>query len=592
MTVLKILFVRLRFVFIFIIIGAIVANWDYIMNVVDKITRPKSSEAAVSGEFEWFCPMHPSVVRGDASQNCPICGMPLSKRKKGEKAQLPAGVISRLQLSPFRIKQAGVATSEIQYRTLVREVRTVGFIEYSEKRLTHITARIAGRIDRLFVDYTGAKVKKGDPVVWIYSPDLVTTQEEYLLTLKGLEGAGTDPDAVERARRLVQSARERLFLWGISDEQIKRLEETRKAQTHLQIFAPADGTVLKREIATGNYVNEGQEMYLLADLSIVWMQAEIFERDIGIVKEGQIVEITSEAFPGVSFPGTVSFVSPTVQPETRTARVRVEVSNSDETLKPGMYVTAKFRIPLGNRGVVYYGCCEACPEIRSDVAGKCPKCGMELIKMVGQTVAPPTPAEKSEEKIIYVCPMHPEQVFDKPGTCDKCNGMNLMERKIPVGGKLVFTCPMHPEVQMDKPGKCPKCSMNLQFKIISEGALPTEMWVCPLHPERTSDNKAKCPDCGNEMKRMEFEQVLAVPVSAVIDTGFRKIVFLDKGFGTFDSVEIVAGPAAGDYYPVLKGLAVGDRVVTAGAFLLDAEARLNPAAGSTYFGASGGETKK
>ncbi len=170
--------------------------------------------------------------------------------------------------------------------------------------------------------------------------------------------------------------------------------------------------------------------------------------------------------------------------------------------------------------------------------------------------------------------------------------MVLEERKVAPGSKVVYICPEHPEVVSDKPGTCPKDGKPLHFRIVSDAARLAEAWICPMHPERTGAAKAPCPDCGREMKHVEFEQVLAVPFSAVIDTGFRKVVFLDKGHGTFDAVEVTLGPRAGEHVQLLKGLAAGDRVVTAGAFLLDAEARLNPAAGVVYFGASGQEPKK
>jgi len=223
-----------------------------------------------------------------------------------------------------------------------------------------------------------------------------------------------------------------------------------------------------------------------------------------------------------------------------------------------------------------------------DTPGPCPKCKMPL----DERHKVPKP---KAERTIYVCDVHPEEVSDKPGQCFKesCAGMILEPRKIVPGAKLIYVCPVHPEIKSDKPGVCPKekCGKKLGFKIVSEATQLSEMWACPLHPQRTAGGKLQCPDCGREMKHMEVEQVLAVPFSAVIDTGVRKVVFVDKGHGTFDAMEVELGPRAGEYYPVMKGLAAGDRVVTAGAFLLDAETRLNPAAGVIYFGASGGEKK-
>jgi len=221
--------------------------------------------------------------------------------------------------------------------------------------------------------------------------------------------------------------------------------------------------------------------------------------------------------------------------------------------------------------------------------GPCPKCGMTLDERHKVSKKQPV-----EERTIWVCDVHPEEVFDKPGQCFKetCAGMALEPRRISSGSRLVYVCPVHPEVTADKPGTCPKDGKKLQYRIVSEGTRLTEAWACPLHPEKTAEGKFKCPECGREMKHMESEQLLAIPFSAVIDTGIRKTAFIDRGHGTFDAVEIEIGPRAGDYYQLFKGLAAGDRVVTAGAFLLDAETRLNPASGVIYFGASGQDAKK
>jgi len=350
----------MRFIFIFLVIGLVSWKWELIMNVVDRWTRPAKAVDLVQGDYEWFCPMHPSIIRADDKEKCPICGMPLSRRKKGEQIQLPAGVVGRLQLSPYRIRQAGVATEEIGYRTLVRELRTVGHIEWDERRITRITARVGGRADELFVDFTGVRVKKGDPAYKIYSPDLVTTQEEYLLALKARDEIKALPTqhegAVERAERLVASTRERLKLWDITDEQIQALEKSRKAETHLTIYSPASGIVTRKEVKAGQQVMAGDSPYTLVDDAAVWMQAEVFERDLGLIKEGQTVEITTEAYPGQPFTGKVAFIAPQLQAETRTVKVRVDVENPQGRLKDGMYVTALLRIPLGRQQEVFYGC--------------------------------------------------------------------------------------------------------------------------------------------------------------------------------------------------------------------------------------------
>jgi multidrug efflux pump subunit AcrA (membrane-fusion protein) len=591
------LFLRLRFIIVFIVIGIVVGNWAWIQNVVDRLTRPATVDEKIAGDVEWYCPMHPSVVRGDNREKCPICGMPLSKRKKGEAAALPDGVLHRLQLTPFRIQQAGVATEEIGYRPLGREIRTVGTMQWDERRYSTISARVSGRADELYVDYTGVRIRKGDPVYRLYSPDLVSTQEEYLLALKSLEESrSVGGETLQRSKRLADATRERLRLWGISDEQIAELEKSKKAQTHLTIVSPVSGIVIKKDVLAGHQIAMGDDAYTLVDDSVMWMQAEVFERDLPLVKIGQRVDITPET--GSPLEGRVVFIAPTVDPDTRTTKVRVEVPNPSGTLKAGMYVTALLRVPLGGEGEVYFGCCDACPEVRSDRPGKCPKCAMELVLKGGALVEKekPAPGPEAKERKIYVCEVHPEEVFDKPGVCTKegCNNMALEPRTVAAGSKVVYVCPAHPDVVSDKPGVCPKDQKKLQFQIRSETSRTADSWVCVAHPNHPGDAAQKCPECGIAMKHVQRLELLSVPISAVIDTGLRKVVFLERGHGTFDAVEIEVGPRAGEYYPVTKGLAAGDRVVTQGAFLLDAETRLNPAAGAAYFGAAGssGQEKK
>lgn len=356
----KTIFVRLRFILMFVVVGLIVGNWALIMNVVDRLTRPAKAPDLVQGEFEWYCPMHPTVVRPDPSQNCPICGMPLSKRRKGEKVQMPPGVLAQLQLTPYRIRQAGLATEEVGYRTLVREIRTVGIIDWDERRYARLSSRVTGRADRLMVNFTGVKVKAGDPLYALYSPDLVTTQDEYILAVKTLEEVSALPaagaEAIARARRLADSAAERLRLWGITEAQIQELTKNRRASTHLTIHSPISGTVIEKRINAGDYVREGDNPYTIVDDTVVWVNAEVFERDIALVGDGEAVEITTEAYPAESFRGVVSFIQPTLERDTRTVKVRIDAENREGKLKPGMYVTAALRVPLGRRRELFYGC--------------------------------------------------------------------------------------------------------------------------------------------------------------------------------------------------------------------------------------------
>jgi Cu(I)/Ag(I) efflux system membrane fusion protein len=353
----KTLFLRLRFIFVFIVIGLVVGKWDWIKNHADRLIGHARPTETASGDVEWFCPMHPTVVRQSPDQNCPICGMPLSRRKKGEKAALPDGVLSRLSLSEYRRIQGGLATEEIGYRHLVRELRTVGTLDWDERRISHPSVRVAGRVDELYVNFVGARVKKGDPLYRLYSPDLATTQEEYLLALKGVDDVrDASAEAKDRAKRLVESSRERLRLWGLTDEQLADLEKTRKATTHVTIVSPVAGVVTKKAIDLGHYVTVGEDPWTLADDSVMWVMVDVFERDLPLVKIDQSVEITSEGLSGKGMRGRVVFIAATVDAETRTTKLRLEVPNPDGRLKAGMFVTATLRVPLGQEQEVFYGC--------------------------------------------------------------------------------------------------------------------------------------------------------------------------------------------------------------------------------------------
>lgn len=476
---LRILNVRLRFILLMVVTGIVAAQWDNITAHWDRWTRPHRAEVSEAAQgIEYYCPMHPSVIRGEPG-NCPICGMPLVKRAKGEKMELPEGVLGRVQLTPYRMQLAGVATSEVLPRPIGGSIRTVGTIDVDERRTAHISARIGGRIEALHVDFTGEQVKKGAPLVDIYSPELVSTQKEYLLALEALEKAKASgaASAIATAQDLFDAAHRRLRLWGINDAQLAEIEGSGAPNPRQTILAPMAGIVTQKNVLAGQTVMEGDDLYTIADLSEVWMNAAVYEADIPKVRVGQSVIVRAAAAPGRAFQGTVGFIAPTMDASTRTARVRVDITNPDFVLKPGMYVDAEIATPAQAGGA---------------------------------------------------------------GTSSK-------------PARAYYTCTMDPQIVSDEPGDCPICGMHL-------------VRVTPK-----ADGVA-----------------LSVPESAVIDTGTRKVVYLEREPGTFDAIQVELGAPDGGFYPVLAGLSEGDRVVTQGAFLVDAENRLNPGVAGSYFGASGG----
>src|SRR5690349_8668446 len=230
LTAVKVIVARLRFVAVFVAAALLVGYWDNIKNHVDKWTRPPVAPDALAragaGEIEHYCPMHPDVVRSEPGQ-CPKCGMPLVKRRKGEAVLLPADVLARVQLTPQRVALGNIQTSVIESRPLFREIRAAGLLDYDETKLARISARVAGRADELVVTYTGQSIKRGDPLYSLYSPDVYTAQREYLLARKRVNDLPKDAasDTKMDASAIYNAALQKLVLWGITTEQLDKLDQ-------------------------------------------------------------------------------------------------------------------------------------------------------------------------------------------------------------------------------------------------------------------------------------------------------------------------------------------------------------------------------
>ncbi len=447
---------RLRFIAVLVLIGVIITQWDLLIAYYDRWTHDANSAAAGAGAFEWFCPMHPSVIRDNGKEKCPVCFMPLSKRKKGEthSEALPAGIVNRVQLSPYRVVLAGVQTWSVDYQPLAKEIKAAGFIEFDERGQRTVSARIAGRIDKLFANETGQMVEAGTDLASIYSPDLVVTVQNLIDARKS-----GNPKNEESARR-------RLELLGIDDAQIQELAGGDKPRTDLTIRSPISGHVIKKYVREGQYVEQGTPLYEVADLSTVWVQAQVYEDDMEFLpldqnpQQSEQIDVmaTTRAFPNEVFHGKLSFVYPHVDQNTRTVTIRCELKNPGHKLRPGSTATVTLTV--------------------------FPKNVPSLVEASGETE--------------------------------------------------------HAEM-------------------------------------------------------LEQGKMLAVPENAVIDTGSQSIVYRETIPGTFEGVRVklgprMVGPEGEALYPVLDGLSRGDRIVATGSFLVDAETRLNPAAGSVYFGGGGSKS--
>ncbi len=317
-------------------------------------------------ETTWTCSMHPQVQQPDPGK-CPICAMDL----------IPAGSAGSLGPRQFAMSAearalADIETTPVERRLAEAEIRLVGKVDYDETRIKTIAARFPARIDRLYVDFTGIEVKEGDHLAHVYSEDLLTAQRE-LLVARG------NPSQREIVR-------DKLRLLGLPDAGIRAIEETGKTSDQMDIDAPTGGIVIERLVSEGAYVKKGDPLFRIADLSEVWVKLEAYESDLQWIRYGQPVTFEAEALPGREFEGIVAFLSPSLDPVTRTVNVRVNADNPDGALKPGMFVRARVtsRIAAGGRVVSPElkdkWISPMHPEIIRDEPGPCPVCGMDLVK--------------------------------------------------------------------------------------------------------------------------------------------------------------------------------------------------------------------
>jgi Cu(I)/Ag(I) efflux system membrane fusion protein len=277
-----------------------------------------------------------------------------SIQKEGKMQEVAPGTV---QISPERQQLIGVKIGTVERRSLERVIRTVGRVDYDEKRIVTVSPKIGGWIEDLYVDFTGRLVKQGDPLLTIYSPELVSTQEEYLLALRAKKSLAKSPfpEVAGSGDSLAESAKRRLKLWDISDDQIKTLEETGQAKKTLTLYSPFSGFVLEKSAYKGMNVMPGVALFKLADLSVVWLYADIYEYELPFIRLGQQASIQLSYVPGEAFTGKAIYIYPSLSPETRTAKVRFEIPNSHERLKPEMYANVEIKVHLGQKLAVPEG---------------------------------------------------------------------------------------------------------------------------------------------------------------------------------------------------------------------------------------------
>ena len=367
-----------------------------------EITTPQQSQQ--SNPEWWTCSMHPQIHQPKPGK-CPICFMdliPVSRQnvQAGER---------QISFSNEAIKLMDIQTTPVERKFVETQIRMVGKVDYDESKIKYITAWVPGRIDRLYIDFTGIVVSKGDHMVYLYSPQLISAQAELLQAAEAQKRLKPDSSEimVRSATETLNATREKLRLLGLTSEQIQEVEKTGRPTDHITITSPIGGIVIEKNANQGMYIDTGTKIYTIADLSEVWVKLDAYESDLVWLRYGQGVEFTTEAYPGEIFKGTISFISPVLDPQTRTVKLRVNVKNPDGKLKPEMFVHAVVRSKVAMSGNIMdpnmagKWICPMHPSVIKETSGQCDICGMDLVKT--ETLGYVS-ANQSDEQIPLVIP--------------------------------------------------------------------------------------------------------------------------------------------------------------------------------------------
>ncbi len=362
------------------------AHWEWAERLAGRPADSAGKAGETAGKQLWTCGMHPQVIQ-DHPGNCPICGMKLTPVKGSTATAAPTkeerkikywrapmdpnyisdkpgkspmgmdlapvyedeGAATGIRVDPSFLQNFAVRTAVVEKGTVAVRNRTVGVLTYNEKNIVSVNTKFEGWIEKAKVNYVGETVRRGDVLFEVYSPQLVTTQQEYLATVAYVKklSSGSYPDAVERAKSLLAATRERLSYWDVTDDQIAELERSGKITRTLKVFSPVSGIVVYKmgDSLEGMKLTPGMNVFKIADLSTLWVQIDVFEHQIQQTRMGQMARITVDAFPGRSWTGRITYIDPTVNPQTRTLRVYVEIPNRNWNLRPQMYTNVEILSP-------------------------------------------------------------------------------------------------------------------------------------------------------------------------------------------------------------------------------------------------------
>ncbi len=322
----------------------------------EKVVQRESQERVF-----YTCSMHSEIIR-EKPGNCPICGMELIRKIESKTVdntqnaaqKQQAEMLAKVSLSPTQRVMANVSTLEVTKSSLNKEINAVGTVQYDQSRQARVTAWIAGRIDKLNVNSVGVFVSKERPVAEIYSPDLVATQQEYLLAIRSRDQLKSSQFSTisMNGEDMVASAKQRLMLLGVRKGQIAELEKSGRPLMSIPVYSPFSGVVVEKMVQQGQYVTAGELLFNIADLSSVWVEIELYENELANIHSGQQVEIRARSLPDKVLTGRITFIYPFLDPKTRTVKARVGMANPGMNLKPDMFVNAVIKLPLASSIVV------------------------------------------------------------------------------------------------------------------------------------------------------------------------------------------------------------------------------------------------
>jgi Cu(I)/Ag(I) efflux system membrane fusion protein len=540
-------------------------------------------EEGLTGQL-YSCGMHPEIIQ-EGPGNCPICGMKLtpiktastsSVKPKGERkinywrapmdptyisdkpGKSPMGMDlipvyedeieqGAIRIDPTTVQNMGLRTAPVKKGKLSRTIRTVGHIDFDEKKLYIVNTKITGWIEKLHVNTTGETVEKGQSLLEIYSPELVSTQEEYLTSLKSYQELKDSPyeEARKGASGLLNSTRKRLEYWDIDKDQIENLERSGEIKKTLTLYSPATGVVLHKNTIEGAYVKAGSDLFRIADMSTVWVLAHIYEYELPYIKLGQKAQISLPYMPGESFEGKLIYIYPYLNQKTRDVKVRLEFPNPGFRLKPEMYANVVIESELlgerilipeeavirtGKREIVFVDMGEGKYAPREITAGISGGKGVVEVKkglLPGETIVvsgqfmldSESKTQEAIQKMIKAkmdvtqepeAHVHPiSKTTGEMESRERIHGevenLNLTPEKKANLAEEVYTCPMveHSHILQVGPGQCPECGMDL-VPITETGR---DVYTCPMeeHHHILSDRPGKCPECGMKLIKLESE---------------------------------------------------------------------------------------